>query len=175
MVSIRPALASDIPALRRLISRSVEQLQAADYDAAQRRAALGTIFGIDSQLIQDQTYYVAEVGEELAACGGWSYRSTLFGADAHKTQPDSELQPGTDAARIRAFFVAPAFARQGLGSRIIHHCEDQAKLQGFRAFELGSTLSGERFYLRHGYREIERVWVPLAKADPLAIIRMRKP
>ena len=172
---IRPAQTADVPALEELIRESVWRLQAEHYTEAQRLGALGTVFGIDTQLIADQTYYLVEVGSEVAACGGWSYRSTLFGADAHKSGPDSRLNPQCDAARIRAFFVAPRHARQGLGSVILRHCEEQARTQGFASFELGATLSGESFYRRHGYRALERVEVLLANAKTLPIIRMRKP
>lgn len=173
--AIRPAQTDDVPALEALIRDSVWQLQAKEYSEAQRLGALGTVFGIDTQLIEDQTYYLLEIAGELAACGGWSYRSTLFGADAHKTGPATRLNPQTDAARIRAFFVAPSHARQGLGSVILSHCEKQARERGFSHFELGATLSGQPFYSRHGYRALERVEVPLANAQTLPIIRMHKP
>jgi len=173
-MKLRPATATDIPALERLIRESVRTLQAQCYSEAQREGALGTVFGVDSQLIRDGTYYLIEIEGQLAACGGWSRRSTMFGADAGKTAAESALDPARDAARIRAFFVAPAFARRGLGSMLLHECERQARHQGFSRFELVATLPGEPLYARHGFTASERYAVPLGNGETLPVVRMHK-
>ena len=175
-MTLRLAVASDVDALRELITASVNGLQTGDYNASQRAGALGSVFGVDTRLIADGTYFVIETGEgRLAACGGWSRFKTLFGADAMQGREDSHLDPATDAARIRAFFVHPEFARQGLGSLILKACEEAAGQAGFRKFELGATLTGVPLYQRHGYRELERIAVPLANGESLPITRMGKP
>ncbi len=115
-----------------------------------------------------------EHGAHLAASGGWSFRRTLFGADAIHARDDSRLDPEQEPAKIRAFFVAPAFARQGLGTRLLAACEAAAAAQGFRTLELGATLTGEPLYARHGYRAAERLETPLADGFALPIVRMVK-
>lgn len=176
---IRRALPADIPALRALIDRSARLLQAPDYSLAQIEGALGTVFGVDSQLIADGTYFIAEAPHvhgprRLVGCGGWSKRKTLFGADRRPGREDQLLDPRTENARIRAFFVHPDWARRGIGSRILAACEKAALEAGFQGFELGATLTGERLYAARGYREIDRVDVPLANGTSLPIIRMSK-
>ncbi len=173
-IDIRPAQPADIPRIEALIDASVRTLQAGDYTADQIERSLRLVFGVDRQLIADRTYYVMERGANLAACGGWSFRRTLFGADAIHARDDSELAPGREAAKIRAFFVAPAFARQGLGTRLLAACEAAAAAKGFTALELGATLTGEPLYARHGYRVAERLETPLADGFTLPIVRMTK-
>jgi ribosomal protein S18 acetylase RimI-like enzyme len=176
---IRRALAEDAPALKVLIDLSVRALQAQDYSPAQIEGALGSVFGVDSQLIADGTYLVAEVvgdggKKAIAGCGGWSKRKTLFGSDQVPGREDGLLDPRTDDARIRAFFVHPDWARRGIGGRILAACEDAAIAAGFKGFELGATLSGERLYKARGYRVIERITVPLANGASMPVIRMWK-
>ncbi len=173
-IGIRPAQFADIPRLEALIEASVRQLQAGDYDQDQIERALRLVFGVDRQLIADGTYYVVEHAAGFAACGGWSFRRTLFGADAMHSRDDSELQPALEAAKIRAFFVAPAFARQGLGTRLLEVCEAAAAARGFTTLELGATLTGEPLYARHGYQVVERLDTPLADGFTLPIVRMAK-
>src|SRR5580692_10752948 len=125
---IRQANASDIPALHPLIELSVRGLQKDDYSSAQIEGALGHALGLDTQLIEDQTYFVAEPldpsgANEIAGCGGWSRRKTLFGSDHGPGREAAFLDPATDAAKIRAIFVHPSHARRGLGSLILEHCE----------------------------------------------------
>jgi GNAT superfamily N-acetyltransferase len=170
---LRTATAVDIPAIEALITRSVRALQP-EYTEAQRESALGTVFGVDRALIADGTYLVVEVNGLLAACGGWSRRATLFGSDNSPVREERWLDPARDRARIRAFFVAPEFARRGLGTELLQACEAAALAAGFRRFELGATLAGIPLYARHGYQERERVTVPLANGDGLAIVRMEK-
>ncbi|MDV6332726.1 GNAT family N-acetyltransferase [Asticcacaulis sp. 201] len=155
-----------------LIAQSVMVLQAGDYSDAQRRAALGTVFGVDTQLIRDQTYLVIENGADIIACGGWSYRRTLYGADALAGREDNVLDPETDAARIRAFFVHPDWTRRGLGGQILKACEAAAIRAGFRRFEMGATLTGVPLYRAFGYVPIEATEAPLSDGLTLPIIRM---
>ncbi|MFT4113030.1 GNAT family N-acetyltransferase [Silvibacterium sp.] len=175
--AIRVATEDDAAALRALIEASVHGLQAEDYSQAQRDAAVGVHLGVDSQLIADRTYFVVSpVGrpEVMAACGGWSRRQTLFGADKRPDRDASLLDPATDAARIRAFFVHPDWARQGIGSLLLEYCEDAARAEGFRRFEMGATLTGVPLYRRWGYEELGRIEMPLGNGLALAIVRMGK-
>ena len=172
-MSLRPAQLADIPALQGLITESVMVLQL-DYSEAQRQAALGTVFGVDTQLIIDQTYFVIEHEDEIVACGGWSYRKTLYGADALAGREDNRLDPATDAARIRAFFVKPDWTRRGLGGQILKACEGAAEAAGFRRFELGATLTGIPLYRAYGYEPIEETEAQMAGGLTLPIVRMGK-
>lgn len=174
-IRLRKAQSSDLAALRELIEKSVRVLQAGDYTAAQIDGALGTALGVDTQLIADQTYFVAEDGDgKLVGCGGWSNRRTLFGSDHALVREDAFLDPERDAAKIRAIFVHPEWARRGLGSRILRHCEMAAEAAGFRRFEMGSTLTGVALYGLKGYVEQEQLAVPLPNGEVLTVIRMTK-
>ena len=173
-LQIRLALPSDAPQIEALIGLSVRTLQAADYAPEQIEGALGTVFGVDTQLISDQTFYVVGTGSAIVGCGGWSKRTTLFGSDHRSGREDDLLDPAHDNARIRAFFVHPDWARRGIGSMILDTCERAAMDAGFRGFELGATLTGERLYSVRGYRPVEHVEVPLANGASLPIIRMEK-
>ena len=171
---LRLARENDIPALEKLISLSVRGLQASHYSIAQIDAALGSVFGVDRQLIRDGTYFIAELDGELIGCGGWSKRKTLFGGDHHTTRDDAELDPMTDAARIRAFFVHPNHARRGIGRAILEACEKAICASGFTAIELAATLPGVPFYAAFGYVSGEKSDVPLANGLSLQIVRMTK-
>jgi GNAT superfamily N-acetyltransferase len=173
----RLAAAADAPRLASLIEASVRGLQAADYSPSQIEQALGTWLGLDTQLIADGTYFAVEPAndpETLLACGGWSRRKTPYGSDHRPGRDDSLLDPRVDAAKIRAFFVHPDWARQGIGSRILELCEQAARAEGFTRFEMGATLTGIPLYRRHGYAEQERVELPLANGETLPIVRMTK-
>jgi N-acetylglutamate synthase-like GNAT family acetyltransferase len=171
---IRAAVPSDVPALRVLIDLSVRTLQAQDYSEVQIEGALGTVFGVDSQLIADRTYFVAETDSIIIGCGGWSKRKTLFGSDQGAIRDDVLLDPCSDFAKIRAFFVHPVWARRGIGSMILDACEKAATEAGFQGFELGATLTGERLYRARGYQAMERIEVPLPGGLTLPVIRMSK-
>jgi len=149
--SIRPAVIGDIPALTALIRESAHGLSLGDYTPEQIDTALTGVFGVDSQLIEDRTYFIIEKGGEPVACGGWSFRATLFGNDNIAGRDPRRLNPTIDAAKIRAFFVHPDHARRGLGKRILAHCEEAARAAGFRKLELGATLPGRRLYEVCGY------------------------
>jgi len=173
---LRVATAADVAGIRRLIDASVRGLQAGDYSAAQIDGALATVFTVDSQLIADGTYFVAIAdGGELAGCGGWSYRKTLYGGDHQMEEMAPErLDPSVDAAKIRAIFVHPKFARMGLGSLILEAAEGGALAAGFRRFEMGSTLTGVTLYALKGYREMGRLRVPVGGGEAIAVVRMVK-
>jgi GNAT superfamily N-acetyltransferase len=179
---VRLARDEDVPALHALIEASVRGLQAGNYTPAQIEGALGTVLGLDSQLIRDETYFVVQAlsnegtkGEQpLAGCGGWSKRRTLFGADRGPGREPELLDPAADAAKVRAIFVHPDFARRGLGSLILRHVEDAARAAGFTRFEMGSTLTGVPLYQLKGYAEVERISVPLWNGEALPIVRMTK-
>lgn len=172
---IRPALLSDAPAIEALITASVNGLQAADYTAEQRAGALGSVFGVDHRMIADATYFVVELEGRLAACGGWSRRATPFGGDHSPRKDDRFLDPAREAARIRAFFVHPDFARRGLGSLLLNTCEDAARAAGFTRAELTSTLTGVPLYQARGFLACERFELPLPNGTSLPVVRMEKP
>src|SRR5271167_5035944 len=139
-LNLRKATAADVPALQALIARSARGLSKQDYRPAQVEGALRGAFGVDTQLLADQTYYVVEEAGQFVGCGGWSFRSTLFGGDARKDRDSSTLDPKTQAAKIRAFFVDPSHARRGIGSMLLDYCENQAGAHGYLAVELMATL-----------------------------------
>ena len=175
-LSLRQAVAADIPALRRLIDASVRGLQAADYTPTQIEGALQSVYGVDSQLIADGTYFVVEARDNSAivGCGGWSKRRTLFGGDHWSSREDALLNPQQDAAKIRAFFVHPDWVRRGIGSMILDACESAAMAAGFTRFEMGATLTGVPLYRARGYAPVEQIGVALKNGETLAVIRMEK-
>lgn len=173
---LRVATTEDVAGIRQLIDASVRGLQAGDYSAAQIEGALATVFTVDSRLIADGTFLVAFDGSgELAGCGGWSFRKTLYGGDRQvETIEPERLDPEVDAAKIRAIFVHPKFARQGLGSLILNTAERAAIAMGFRRFEMGSTLTGVALYWLKGYREVGRIAVPVGNGERIEVVRMMK-
>lgn len=172
----RPRLATeaDVPALELFIPHSVRALQKSYYSPAQIETALGPIFGVDRQLIQDGTYFIVEHRSEIIGCGGWSKRRAMFGSDKQRRQPDEELVPSRDAARIRAFFVHPAWARKGIGRSILSTCEQFIRGAGFRTIELVATLAGEPFYASCKYRVTERYDVAMLGDLALPVVKMTK-
>jgi GNAT superfamily N-acetyltransferase len=193
-IRIRKAVAEDVPVLRRLIETSVRELQAEDYTPGQMEGALESVFGVDSQLIADGSYLVAEariadsasdsenisagknVGSEwtIAGCGGWSKRKTLYGGDRWTAREDTLLDPKRDAAKIRAFFIHPAWARRGVGSKILEACELAAREVGFTRYELGATLTGAKLFGAKGYVAAGKIEVPLKNGLSLPVIHMTK-
>lgn len=176
---IRKAVLADAPVLRVLIDASVRGLQALDYSPAQIEIALQKVFGVDTQLIADGTYYVAETAAAgnpslIVGCGGWSKRKTLYGADQWTGREDTLLAPTRDAAKIRAFFIHPDWARRGIGTLILEACENAAMAAGFTRFEMGATLTGVPLYRVRGYVALENLEVPLADGLSLPIVRMEK-
>jgi GNAT superfamily N-acetyltransferase len=185
---VRPALPADVTVLCELIDASVRRLQAQDYSQTQIDSALRTVFGVDSQLIADGTYLLAETVPDLnpstnqqaattppiVACGGWSKRKTLYGGDHWRDRQDDLLDPRTDAAKIRAFFVHPDWARRGIGTLVLDACESAARAAGFTRFEMGATLTGVKLFQQRGYVAIERLEVPLEGTITLPVIHMTK-
>ena len=174
-ITLRCAARADIPLLAGLIERSAHGLSAADYTQAQVAGALRGAFGVDTQLVDDGTYFVAEEGGIIAGCGGWSFRATLFGGDARTERDASMLDPRTHAAKIRAFFVEPAHARRGVGSLLLERCESEARERGFSRIELMATLPGVRLYAARGYVGTQRVSYDLGNGEHIDFVPMSKP
>ena len=174
-LEFRLAEATEIPILDRLISRSVYGLQSEFYSKAQMDGAVGTMFAVDSQLIRDGTYFVVEHGDKIVACGGWSRRETLSGGDKSKRGGDEALlDPKKDAARIRAFFVDPDYARRGIGSEILQRCEAAIVEAGFTRACIVATLAGEKLYERFGYSVVKRSKLALPNGEGLPVVEMAK-
>lgn len=174
-IQIRLACLENIPVLENLISESARTLQASYYSPEQIEGALETVFGVDSQLIRDETYFIAEYANQIIGCGGWSKRKTLYGGDQGKDiEEDQLLDPIVDPARIRAFFVHPAWARRGIGSQIMKQCEVAALTSGFQTIEIIATLAGEPLYSRFGYRTTKQFEILLPNYKTLPVIRMFK-
>jgi GNAT superfamily N-acetyltransferase len=171
-MSVRVATLADVPSLQALIATSVRALSAAYYTPEQIEASIVKVFGVDTQLIDDETYYVIDGPSGPAACGGWSHRRTLYGGDQMKDVADPELDPAADAARIRAFFVHPDFARRGLARMLYASCAKAAGAAGFCRLELMATLPGEPFYTALGFSPMERTALPLGDGIVLPLVRM---
>jgi GNAT superfamily N-acetyltransferase len=174
MLNLRAATLEDREALRVLIDASARELSKGDYRAEQVEGALQGAFGVDSQLIQDGTYFVVEAGGALVGCGGWSYRRTLFGGDKRAERDSGVLDPRTEPAKIRAFFVDPAHARKGIGTLLLEKCESEARLRGFSRVELMSTLPGVRLYSARGYSGVEQIRYEVAPGVAIEFVPMSK-
>ena len=172
--TLRAATAADLPALRALIAASVRGLSVGYYTPAQAESALVHVFGPDTQLIADGTYYVVESAGVLVAAGGWSHRRTHFGGDQMKSGDDPELDPATEPARIRAFFVHPAWARRGLGRLMFETCRTAARDAGFRALTLVATLPGVPLYEALGFVAEKAFAVSMPDGVELPVIRMTR-
>lgn len=168
--TIRAATAADLPDLQALIERSGIGLSAGFYTPEQAQAITREVFGVDTQLVRDGSYFAVEHAARIVACGGWSKRSTPFGGDQHKVAPDRQLDPATEPARIRAFFVDPGMARRGLGSMLMQHCTEHARAAGFTSLELTATLPGVPLYTAHGFVPVHDI--SLALADGQVAVRL---
>lgn len=173
-LKLRRATFADLPDLGPLIAASARELSKGDYTSAQVEGALRGAFGTDTQLIRDGTYFVIEAADRLAGCGGWSRRRTMFGSDSRADRDATELDPQRDAARIRAFFIHPDFARRGLGTLMLERCEQDAMAHGFTRFELMATLPGVRLYAARGYQPGARIEWPLDEGLAIPFIPMSK-
>jgi len=188
-IYVRLAVSKDVPVLRELIDASVRGLQTQDYTPAQIEGALQTVFGVDSQLIVDGTYLVAEAEADaiertglknapferiIVGCGGWSKRKTLYGGDHWTCREEALLDPLRDAAKIRAFFIHPDWARRGVGSLILQACENVAKSAGLARFEMGATLTGAKLFGARGYVAVKPISIPLVNGESLPVIHMEK-
>jgi GNAT superfamily N-acetyltransferase len=172
--AIRPARLDERPALEALIALSARELSRGDYTDGQLDRAIGTVFGVDTELIEDGTYLVAEIEGALAGCGGWSRRKTLFGADGRADREPGFLDPAVDAAKIRAFFVHPGFARRGVGRAIYDACEAGARAAGFGTLELMATLPGERLYRTLGFVGSQPIEYDMGGGLMIRFVPMRK-
>lgn len=171
---IRAATAADIPVLQALIERSGIELSAGFYTTEQARAITREVFGVDTQLIRDGTYFAIEEKGRIVACGGWSKRSTPYGGDQHKVAPDRLLDPAGEPAKIRAFFVDPGMERLGLGSMLMQHCTGHARLAGFASLELTATMPGVPLYTAHGFVPVHDLSLALEcgqVAVPMRVMR----
>lgn len=173
-IAIRKAADSDIPQIEALIARSARGLSAQDYRPSQVEGALRGAFGVDTQLLADQTYFVVEEDDRLVGCGGWSFRSTLFGGDSRLGRDSSKLDPHTQAAKIRAFFVDPHHARRGIGTLLLEHCEREARDHGFSRVELMATLPGVKLYAARGFVAAAMVHFDVGAGESIEFIPMRK-
>jgi GNAT superfamily N-acetyltransferase len=172
---LRVATMADEDGLHALIAVSVRGLMPQAYSTSQLEAALGNWLGLDTQLIRDRTYFIVEKEDgTLVGCGGWSKRKTPFGSDHRANREDELLDPATDAAKIRAFFVHPNHARQGIGKLLLDASEAAAIDAGFRRLEMGATLTGIPLYERFGYTPAEHIDLPLGNGQVLPIVKMTK-
>lgn len=174
MLTVRPARVAEKDQLNALIRRSGLGLAQGFYTDEQAAAITTEVYGVDSALVADGTFFVIDNDGEMVACGGWSKRATDFGGDHAKRGADRPLDPSCEPARIRAFFVAPDMARRGLGSLLLEHCTEQARAAGFTSLELVSTMPGEPFYVQHGFALLEPIALPLSGGVTVALTRMRK-
>jgi GNAT superfamily N-acetyltransferase len=172
--SLRKATLKDRIAIEHLIKASARGLSRAEYSDEQIEGAIRTVFGVDTSLIEDGTYFVAESDGELIGCGGWSKRRTLFGGDQFSTRDVTELDPGSEPAKIRAFFVHPDHARKGVARAILAECEREAREAGFHSLELMATLPGVKFYEASGYQRAESVELGVGKGIAIGLVPMRK-
>ena len=172
--TIRHATLEDVPQLQQIIAESARSLGSRDYSNTQIEAALQSAWGVDTQLIRDGTYFVVESEGRMAGCGGWSRRKTLFGGDAQAGREPALLDPKKDAARIRAFFVHPDFARRGIGRTLLERCEIEARREGFTSAELVATLPGVRLYAACGYEVVERRDYSLEGGVKIEFVTMRR-
>jgi GNAT superfamily N-acetyltransferase len=173
-IVLRKATRDDVPRLETLIARSARGLSADDYRPSQIEGALRGAFGVDTQLLADQTYFVAEEDARFVGCGGWSFRSTLFGGDARAGRDSSMLDPRTQPAKIRAFFVDPTNARRGIGTLLLERCEKEARDRGFSQVELMATLPGVRLYAARGYVASPTVHFDVGAGETIEFVPMRK-
>ncbi|HXC72751.1 MAG TPA: GNAT family N-acetyltransferase [Pyrinomonadaceae bacterium] len=171
---IRRATMDDRESMKQLIAESARILSRAHYDDAQIEAAIAGVFGVDTTLIEDGTYFVAEISGVLAGCGGWSMRKTLYGGDQYSSRDTGYIDPEKDSAKIRAFFIHPDHARKGVARALLARCEDEARAHGFRGLELMSTLPGVEFYKSCGFSERGVFDLELTDGVKLPLVPMQK-
>ena len=175
LIDYRLARLDDITELDALIPLSARTLQLGYYSEEQIEGAIGTVFGVDSQLIKDGTYFVTITSDLIVGCGGWSKRKTLYGSDRLKKAEDPLRDPTTEPAMIRAFFVHPTYARHGIGRKLMELSEDAARSAGFVRIEILATLAGEPLYRVFGYDVVESFNLALTNGATMPVVRMRKP
>jgi len=175
MWSVRLARKEDASVIEMLIRISAHVLQSSHYSEVQVDGAIGSVFGVDHQLLSDHTCFLAEHKGQILGCGSWSRRKTLYGSDHWTGREDALLDPLRDAAKIRAFFIHPNWARRGVGSMILQACEEAAKSAGFARFEMGATLTGAKLFGAKGYVAVKPITIPLVNGESLPVIHMEKP
>lgn len=173
-ITFRPARPDEVEALNELIHTSAAALSQGFYGAAEIDAANRYVFGVDTTLVRDGTYYVGEVAGDVVACGGWSRRGALYGGDQRRMEDAPILDPSRDAARIRAFFVHPAWARRGIGRLLLELCTAAARAEGYRALELMATLPGVPLYAACGFAAVESVRDRMPNGVEVPFVRMRR-
>jgi GNAT superfamily N-acetyltransferase len=159
----------DLPQLGRLMDLAIDENLKA-YLTPDLVAASHALMGLDTTLVEDGTYYRVEIDGQLAGCGGWSRRATMYGGDHTHGRNATRLDPAQEPARVRAMYTHPEFTRRGVGRRILQLCEEAAHAEGFRELQLVATLGGEPLYLSYGFAEIERfvdAGVPLVRMGKL--------
>jgi GNAT superfamily N-acetyltransferase len=171
---VRKATLADREAIARLIAESARGLSREHYAEAQIEAAIASVFGVDSALIEDQTYFVADQDGMLIGCGGWSRRKALYGGDQFSNREAGMLDPAAEPARIRSFFVHPEHARKGVARALLSVCEKEAKAHGFRVLELMATLPGIKFYEANGYSRTGDFDLELPDGVKIQFVPMRK-
>lgn len=172
-LTIRPAVSGDIPALKAVMDRAIKELLPAFLPPAQVLASQ-EVMGLDTQLIEDGTYYVVEADGAVAGCGGWSRRATLFGGDHSAGRDAALVDPATDPARVRAMYTSPDFTRRGVGRLILATCEAKAKAEGFSRCEMAATMAGEPLYAACGYQRIEPFEAQTSNGVKVPLVRMGK-
>lgn len=172
--TLRNATMSDIPEIERVMRESLTGIGSRSYDAQQIASSLENIAHLDRDLVSDGTYFVAVAGSAIVGCGGWSRRGKLYAGSAAAGDESRLLDPASEAARVRAMFVTPQWARRGIGRTILDRCELEAREEGFKKVELMAMLSGEAMYTAAGYAVVERVSPPLADGTMLPLTRMEK-
>ena len=172
-LTIRSAVSGDIPALKAVMDRAIKELLPAFLPPAEVLASQ-EVMGLDTQLIEDGTYYVVEAGGAIAGCGGWSRRATLFGGDHSAGRDAALVDPATDPARVRAMYTSPDFTRRGVGRLILATCEAKAKAEGFSRCEMAATMAGEPLYAACGYQRIEPFEAQTSNGVKVPLVRMGK-
>jgi GNAT superfamily N-acetyltransferase len=172
-VEIRLATLDDVPRLLPVMDAAIGELQRDFLSPAQIESSRA-IMGIDTLLVEDGTYFMVEEGDQVAGCGGWSRRATLYGSDQTPGRDAHLLDPTSDPARVRAMYTNPTFARRGVGRMILRACEAAARAEGFVTLELMGTMSGQPLYLAYGFVPVEEVLDDRGGA-PVPLVRMRKP
>jgi GNAT superfamily N-acetyltransferase len=178
-LTIRLATPDDVPAAQAVIAASARGLQGGDYTAGEIESAIRNVYGVDSRLVDDGTYFLVEERKTdsifVVGCGGWSKRRTLYGGDNWHEREDDLLDPKVDAAKIRAFFIRPDYARQGIGTMLLAACEDAARKAGFSRFEAGATLTGVKLFSVRGYRAEGEILLALEDGIAIRVMHMVKP
>lgn len=173
MWALRVATLADVPAIRPLMDRAIRELMQPFLSPAAVEASV-ELMGLDTQLIVDGTYFAVEEGGRIVGCGGWSRRATLFGGDHTAGRSDALLDPATDAARVRAMYTDPDYARRGIGRAILGACEVAARAEGFLIEELVATLAGEPLYRACGFTAVETFEQMTKAGVAVPLVRMTK-